>query len=66
MKSKSGFFVRLGLVSLLGLFGCQTQPSDQDPNQVMDPPPDTTVPPDRKSTRLNSGGTVVSGGGSIT
>ena len=45
MKSKSGFFVRLGLVSLLGLIGCQTQPSDQDPNQVMDPPPDTTVPP---------------------
>ena len=44
MKSKSGFFVRLGLVTLLGLVGCQNQ-SEPDPNQVTNPPVDPVVPP---------------------
>lgn len=44
MKSKSGFFVRLGLVAMLGLIGCQNGTTTPDPNQQM-PPPDTTVQP---------------------
>ena len=44
MNSNSGFFIGLGLVSLLGLAACQNQTSEPDPNQVTNPPVDPMPP----------------------
>lgn len=44
MKSNSGFFVRLGLVAMLGLVGCQNQSTTPDPVQDPTTPTDPTTP----------------------
>ncbi|MBL8631868.1 MAG: hypothetical protein JNM40_01500 [Myxococcales bacterium] len=54
MKSNSGFFVRLGLVAMLGLVGCQNQAATPDPSQDPTTPttpttPGTTTPGSDKS-----------------
>ncbi|HNK46166.1 MAG TPA: hypothetical protein PKL17_15375 [Pseudomonadota bacterium] len=54
MKRKSGFFVRLGLVSMLGLIGCQNAASTPDPTMDPTQPTDVTQPPVSPNTSTKS------------